>query len=200
MASTTQQVRRAPTERRRRDAEGARAALVEAAAQLLTERAPTSITGRDIATRAGVNYGLLHHYFGGRDAALSAGIGWLRASFAADHGDGAILHFLGAEGHPYLKALVRSQVDYPSPVRPGDGFPIGRSIVATIAERQGDGTAVSADSKARAIAAITMQVCYGVFGPALLDAVGVAGHERVAVERRLASLYDELVLTQEDPT
>jgi AcrR family transcriptional regulator len=200
MASTAQQVRRAPSERRRRDAEGARAALVEAAAQLLTERAPTSITGRDIAALAGVNYGLLHHYFGGRDVALSAGIEWLRASFAADHGDGTFLHFLGAEGHPYLKALVRSQVDYPSAVRPGDGFPIARAIATAIAERLGDGDTVSVEAKARAIAAITMQICFGVFGSALLDAAGVAGDDQHAVGRRLASLYDDLVLTKGDPT
>ena len=126
MASTAQQIRRTPNERRRRDAEGARAALVEAAGQLLTERAPNSITGRDIAARAGVNYGLLHHYFGGRDAALSAGIDWLRESFSAEHADGATVRFLGAASHPFLKAIVRSQVDYPNTVRPSDGFPVGR--------------------------------------------------------------------------
>jgi TetR/AcrR family transcriptional regulator, repressor for neighboring sulfatase len=203
MASTAQQVRRAPVERRRRDAEGARTALVEAAAQLLTERAPNSITGRDIAARAGVNYGLLHHYFGGRDGALSAGIEWLRASFTAEHGDGAFLRFLGAEGHPYLKAIVRSQVDYPNSVRAGDGFPIGHAIAAAISAR-GDGSnppaPVSAEAKARAIAAITLQVCYGVFGPALLDATGVRADEVPTVEQHLTSLYDHLVLTKGDPT
>jgi AcrR family transcriptional regulator len=199
MASSAQQVRRAPAERRRRDADGARAALVEAAAQLLTERAPNSISGRDISTLAGVNYGLLHHYFGGRDAALSAGIAWLRASFTAEHGDGASLRFLGAEGHPYLKAIVRSQVDYPNSVRPGDGFPIGHAIADAITAR-GEATATAAEAKARAIAAITLQVCYGVFGPALLDATGVTVDEVATVEQHLASLYDDLVLTKGDPT
>jgi AcrR family transcriptional regulator len=193
-------------ERRRRDAEGARATLVEAAARLLTERAPNSITGRDIAARAGVNYGLLHHYFGGRDAALSAGMAWLRSSFTAEHGDGAFLRFLGSEGHPYLKAIVRSQVDYPNSVRADDGFPVGRAIAASIDARgagvdgASDRAAVSAEAKARAIAAITLQVCFGVFGPALLDATGVTAEERPAVERHLASLYDDLVLTKGDPT
>jgi TetR/AcrR family transcriptional regulator, repressor for neighboring sulfatase len=199
MASSAQQVRRPTVERRRRDAEGARTALVEAAAQLLTERAPNSITGRDIAARAGVNYGLLHHYFAGREGALSAGIEWLRASFTAEHGDGASLRFLGAEGHPYLKAIVRSQVDYPNSVHAGDGFPIGHAIAAAIAARGGSAP-VSAEAKARAIAAITMQVCYGVFGPALLDATGVRADEVMSVEHHLAALYDELVLTKGDPT
>ena len=57
---------------------------------------------------------------------------------------------------------------------------------------------VSADAKARAIAAITLNVCYGVFGQALLDATGVEPHEVAAVERRLAALYDDLVLTEGD--
>ncbi|MFP6713449.1 MAG: TetR/AcrR family transcriptional regulator [Rhodospirillales bacterium] len=42
--------------------------LVQAAIELLKERADTGISGRELAQRAEVNYGLIHHYFGSKEA------------------------------------------------------------------------------------------------------------------------------------
>lgn len=42
--------------------------LIEAAAEMLTTRADAGISGRELAGRAGVNYGLIHYYFGTREA------------------------------------------------------------------------------------------------------------------------------------
>lgn len=187
--------------RRPRNPEGAKVALVEAAARLLTEQAPNTITGRDLAAEAGVNYGLVHHYFGGRDALLAAGMDALRDDFTTKHGNGATVRFLGAESHPYLKAIVRSQVDYPNSVLPASGgFPIGLSMSAAVAERLAarNGARSVAQAQARTITAIALQVCYGVFGAALLDATGVRPWQVPAVERQLAKLYDELILAEGD--
>ncbi len=41
--------------------------LVEAAVELLKERADIGVSGRELAKRAKVNYGLIHHYFGSKD-------------------------------------------------------------------------------------------------------------------------------------
>lgn len=59
-------------------------ALLEAAADLMAERGPDAISGRDIAKRAGVNYGLLHHYFGPKAVVLNAALDRLRADFIAE--------------------------------------------------------------------------------------------------------------------
>ena len=40
-----------------------RDALLEAAVNLMSRRSPSTISGRDLATEAGVNYGLVHYYF-----------------------------------------------------------------------------------------------------------------------------------------
>ncbi len=40
-----------------------RTALLDAAIRLMSERAPSTITGRELAEEAGVNYGLVHYYF-----------------------------------------------------------------------------------------------------------------------------------------
>ncbi|MEU5846323.1 TetR/AcrR family transcriptional regulator [Saccharopolyspora shandongensis] len=57
------------------------AALVEAAAAFVGERPPDVIPGRDIAARAGVNYGLIHQYFGGKAALLREGLNHLNRTF-----------------------------------------------------------------------------------------------------------------------
>jgi AcrR family transcriptional regulator len=50
---------------------GAASAILVAAAQLFSERSPSKVTLREIAERAGVNYGLIHHYYGTKDAIVS---------------------------------------------------------------------------------------------------------------------------------
>jgi AcrR family transcriptional regulator len=47
---------------------GAENALIEAAMGLFCERADTGISGRELAVAADVNYGLIHHYFGTKEA------------------------------------------------------------------------------------------------------------------------------------
>ena len=45
------------------------------------------------------------------------------------------------------------------------------------------------------IAMISIQICYSVFGQALLDGTGVGPDERPEVEESLAGLYDALAVT-----
>lgn len=56
----------------RLSADEARQRLVEAAAALFRERPPHEVSVRDIARAAGVNHGLVHRYFGGKDGLLRA--------------------------------------------------------------------------------------------------------------------------------
>ena len=55
-------------QRRHRDADATRTALLEAATELFAERGFGRTTVRDIAARAGVNQALLFRYFGTKDA------------------------------------------------------------------------------------------------------------------------------------
>src|SRR5438874_13814116 len=45
-------------------------ALIDAARELFAERGPAAVSLRDVARRAGVNHGLIHHYIGSRDDLL----------------------------------------------------------------------------------------------------------------------------------
>jgi len=62
----------------------ARERLVLAAVDVMQEKTPAQIRGREIAERAQVNYGLIHHYFGSKNALLRAGLERLVSDFVAD--------------------------------------------------------------------------------------------------------------------
>ena len=185
------------SQRRPRDGEATRAALVEVAARLLPDRAPSAITGRQLADGAGVNYGLVHHHFGGKDGLLAAGMNALRDDFVERFGDGSDTPFLGLDSHPFLRATVRSLLEYPDSPRVDDRFSIASAMVAAIGARlepAEEPAGPSPDAQARAIAAIAIQVFYGVFGEVVLAATEVGDDERPDVERHLAELYDDITV------
>ncbi len=45
--------------------------LIDAAKDLMTMKSPRQVSGRELARHAGVNYGLIHHYFGSKDAVFA---------------------------------------------------------------------------------------------------------------------------------
>jgi AcrR family transcriptional regulator len=49
-----------------------REALTHAAEQLFLERSPSDVTLREVAAHAGVNYGLVHRYFGSKEALVAS--------------------------------------------------------------------------------------------------------------------------------
>ena len=64
-----------------RGGDAVRAALVKAAAEALSAAGPRSVSVREVARRAGVNHGQVHHYFGGKRGLLEAAM----RKLAADH-------------------------------------------------------------------------------------------------------------------
>jgi AcrR family transcriptional regulator len=64
--------------------EAAEWSLIDAAARLLYDRADAGISGRELARRAGVNYGLIHHYFGSKEAVFDQAFSHLHGLYLAD--------------------------------------------------------------------------------------------------------------------
>ena len=101
---------------RAKGAERVRAALIEAAAEMLGEIGPKSLSVRDLAERAGVNHGQVHHYFGGKRGLLEAAMRHL----AEPHfersvglaGEGEVPPPLWMlEDRAYFRALCQSVMD-----------------------------------------------------------------------------------------
>ena len=57
---------------------------MHAAIELLKERAEQGVSGRALAQRANVNYGLIHHYFGSKEAVFDAAFEQLHEAYVAD--------------------------------------------------------------------------------------------------------------------
>lgn len=96
--------------------EPVRTALIEAAADLLGEIGPRTLSVRQIAERAGVNHGQIHHYFGGKRGLLEAAIRHL----ARDHFQQSLARADGAAIPPplslgedprYFRALCQAVMD-----------------------------------------------------------------------------------------
>lgn len=94
---------------------------------------------------------------------------------------------------------TRSQIDYPAESGPRDEFPIGSAMVERVADRiaRSDDTRLGradVEAKARAIALISLQLAYSVFGPMLRDGVGVDPPDRADVDALLRTVYDQIAL------
>lgn len=90
--------------------------LVAAAADLLGEVGPRAVTVRMIAERAGVNHGLIHHYFGGKSELLRTAMTRLieeHRDFAKERSGGRAFPAPLAltEDQRYLRAVVRAVLD-----------------------------------------------------------------------------------------
>lgn len=57
-----------------RGPEAVRQRLITAAVELLSERSPALITNKEIAAKAGVNHGQIHHYFASKDDLIAKAI------------------------------------------------------------------------------------------------------------------------------
>jgi AcrR family transcriptional regulator len=77
--------------RRRRDAEASRAAILQAAQEVFTERGYARATIREIAARAGVTHGLVMRHFGTKERLLLAALPGPRGLSDAVAGDRASL-------------------------------------------------------------------------------------------------------------
>ena len=177
---------------------GARRALIETAKKLLPERVPSTVSGRELASLAGVNYGLIHHYFGSKDAVFREAFKELRDEFLAIHTEHDLPRLVTEPDNPFVRALGRSLVDEPSELGADDDFPIGTAMVASVTERlrishpSWTDTEIEVEAKARAIAMLGVQICYSVYNQLLLNTVGVTRQQRASVEVRLARLYADL--------
>jgi AcrR family transcriptional regulator len=88
---------------KRRAPEQARAELLDAAEQLLSERGPDAVGLRDVAQRAGVSHGLITHYFGTYDALVEAVFARRIERIASD----VVLKLEQAVVAPSVEVLVR---------------------------------------------------------------------------------------------
>ena len=181
----------APTRQPGRD--GAIEALIDAARELFAERGPSAVSLRDVARRAGVNHGLIHHYIGSRDDLLR-----LVFTTSMDHAraevDGApdstsglgALRRLGAGSDEYTRLLAWALLEGRDPAE----FH-GRSsaLDAIVAANEDD----SRELRVALAMAMVQTLGWKLFGPYVLAAAGFDAKDDAGVRSDVESLVDGVV-------
>lgn len=153
--------------------------LIVAAASLLGEVGPRSVSVRMIAERAGVNHGLVHHYFGGKDGLLRAAMSRLveeHAAYATAKSKGkplpAPLALVDDPG--YLRAIVRSVLDDEmelARMEITEGVSVPRNALVHVAGTT-DLSSVSTSLKARIALGIAMEMGWAALEPFIFAVTG----------------------------
>lgn len=166
-------------------------AVCKAGAQLFAERGPGAVSSREIAARAGVNYGLLHRHFGSREALVSAILTCLSAELgrAMEEGrrSGRSVFATLAEQPAYARALAYAALDGFDMATIQDAHPILDRLVPLVSGGAGVDEAPLED-RARVATASAALLGWAVFGSFLAPALRIEGAEgERAIEAALGS-------------
>ena len=164
-------------------------ALITATTDLILEQGVT-MSVREIARRAGVNHGLVHTYFGSKDALLTAAFGSIIARAAADVDDaGFPPPDLAFRRHGEVaKAIARVMLDVS-----GDPFPNHPILPGwrdALAETRPDATLAELDEAV--IVATMLGLGWALFAEHICGILGVDDDRVDAIEQRVVALAAEI--------
>lgn len=176
-----------------RGPDAVRQALIESATELFARQGDASV--RAVATAAGVNHGLVHHYFGGKAGLRRAVLDRLATQMAAavtaapsySLADLSRAALALAEDDPRMvKILARALLDGEVPEALQTSFPVMRKLLAASSGDPHRTKTVLAQNLATALGAL-------VFGPWIraaldLDSEAFDTIRRDGIERNLAEL------------
>ena len=165
-------------------------ALVSAATDLFAERGPAATSLRDVATRAGVNYGLIHQYIGTKDDLLRLVIERVSVETAQRVTAGTsvsdlVADFVHGGATPYLRMVGRALLDGQDPASLLDHSPAMTALVSQMMESAPPGTS-SDEVAVQAVALMSLLMGWRLFGGFLMSAAGLG-------DRSADEVADELV-------
>ena len=176
--------------------------LIRAAGELLSEVGPRAASVRAVATRAGVNHGLIHHYFGSKESLLRAAMTRLvedHAAFAKDMAKGASVPapFALLHDQPYLRAVMRCVLDGEMELATTEldaGVSIPRHVVSELAAHRGQNTP---DVKTQAAVGIgmAMEMGWAALEPFIFAVVGATPDEEASVRAEAVALRNAIART-----
>lgn len=174
--------------------------LIVAAGELLGEVGPRSMSVRNVAERAGVNHGLVHHYFGGKDGLMKAAMTRLveeHAVFAreASQGDPIPAPLLLNHDPKYLRAVVRAVLDdemelATTEISEGVSVPRGALAFAVDSKKLGE-----PDVRMKAMVAVSMamEMGWAALEPFLFAVTEVAETEQEDVREIVRDYRRQMV-------
>jgi AcrR family transcriptional regulator len=179
-------------------------ALVEAATELFAERGPAATSLRDVAARAGVNYGLIHQYIGTKDDLLRLVVQQVSEQTAERVAAGGSVRELVADAvhggtSPYLRTVARALLDGQDPAALLERSPAMTALIARLVAAAPAGT----DPEEVAVQVVTMMslvMGWRLFGPFLMSAAGLGDHPVDEVADRIVSPALRVLASSDRPT
>jgi len=179
-----------------RGREVVRRKLIEAATHLMTIRSPRHVSGRELARQAGVNYGLIHHYFGSKDAVFAHAFKESTEAMAQRWDTGGIVPVNTSDEARSYRTFAKIEVDQ-------DQSPITdllRRIVSGQSTVRGCGPD-DAEMLGDVAIAAALQFGWGAFEEEIVAALSEYGIDRehlreLVAERSLRLLEDQSSKTQ----
>lgn len=174
-------------------------AVQRAAAELFAERGFAATSSREIAERAGVNYGLIHRHFGSREELIRTVMTRMAVEFRAAF-ESAVASgespFQAASEHPaYARALARAALDGLDVTELQTENPLIGNVMSLLASTRGDGVLANDDRIAVAMLSVSV-LGWAVFGPFVRDAVQLNDVDDSEVADRVEAMVSSL-LSQE---
>ena len=174
---------------------------MRAAGDVLAEQGPRAASVRDIAQRAGVNHGQVHHYFGGKDALVRAAMGQLAAEHFANATERAAGGALPppltlGEDDRYWQAIIRLVLDGHldvARIEVDEGVSVPRRALQALAEAKGLPEA-DTDLKVRVAASVVLQLAWAALEDFVCAVTDVDDTERATVRAAIANLSVGLLM------
>jgi AcrR family transcriptional regulator len=155
--------------------------LVAAAMPLFAERGPKQVSLREIATAAGVNYGLIHQYVGTKQDLLAlvfrrASQDWAEQFASAPTLDDALDWQFRPRSATYVRMLTHALLEGDDPARLLGRSPASTEMSRRLASEAGGGTGDDDprdDPRIQAAALTCMRLGWGLFGDFLRTVAGL---------------------------
>ena len=171
-----------------RGPEAVRRALIDSAKALMTMRSPRQISGRELAQHAGVNYGLIHHYFGTKDNVFAEAVAEATEAMGERWDHVGIRPVNTSEDAASYRTFAKLEVDETrSPIHT-----LVQRIVAGQSERTGRPTD-DPELLADIAIATALQFGWGAFESDIVAALEEYGGDLDDLRRRVAELSTRLL-------
>lgn len=166
-----------------RGPDAVRRALIDAAKTLMGMRSPRQVSGRELAQVAGVNYGLIHHYFGTKDNVFAEAVRESTETMAQRWDAGGMIPLNTTDDAASYRTFAKLEVDeIQNPMRE-----LINRIVAGQATHT-DRDATDPELLAEVAIATALQFGWGAFEADILSALEEFGAEQDALRQRVSEL------------
>jgi len=166
-----------------RGPDAVRRALIDSAKTLMSMRSPRQVSGRELAQHAGVNYGLIHHYFGTKDNVFAEAVSEATATMAERWDNGGMLPVNTTDDATSYRTFAKLEID--------DADNPIRDLINRIVAGQAESTGRSRDDEellAHVAITTALQFGWGAFEADILSALEEFGAEQESLRARVAEL------------